>query len=786
MNYPLISEYVEAIKAAEDNFEQLRYLRPVLSDDGLPVMTSGNFAVVFKMRDERDGRLYAVKCFTKEQTGRAEAYHQIAEELKDVDSPYLVSLRYLDKELFVDTEQTDETEFPVLLMDWVEGKTLDKYLRENLDDKYALEMLAYRFSRLAQWLIPQPFAHGDLKPDNILVREDGTLVLVDYDGMYVPAMKGQKTRELGSPDFRHPLRTENDFDEHIDDFPIISILLSLKTISLNPLLVNKYGTSDKLLFSVNDYRCISESIVVSEIKLFLAEEDSRNIMSIFLLCLTLKIIPVSFLKCLCVYFEGLNNEQYDSLSNELKEIISKAVVGDKVAQKSLGYKYYYGEGLSQDYTKAIYWYKASASHGYSVALYNIGICYQQGTGVTQSYTEAFKWFLRAAEKGDADAQYNVGVYYKNSKYGIGVDYKESFRWLKEAIKQGNESAQNRIEDIYDDIALNGIMNDFIINIGTSEIFKSFKLLAEQGNQYGQYNLGLCYWRGLGTECNRNEALKWYKLSADQGHKKSKSEIKEWGNCWFDGNKATYSKNRKALYNISTYGEYQIMDGTEEIGSYVCCDLGSETDYSYLDKIIIPPSVRTIGHSPFNKYLSEIICYSPYYVVDNNTLYTKDKKRLIQCFAKTEEFVVPNGVQFIDDYAFYGCKSKRITIPKTVKRMGVNPFIEMDTDSNTLQIISYSPKFVIENDALYEDGKKIISYWGTDETFSVPNGINEIGEFAFFNSKLKAINLPDTIDSIGDCAFGWCFSLEQILAPSNSAEKFKKIMDEYKGLIRIEN
>ena len=43
-------------------------------------------------------------------------------------------------------------------------------------------MLAYRFSQLAQWLIPQPFAHGDLKPDNILVREDGTLVLVDYDG----------------------------------------------------------------------------------------------------------------------------------------------------------------------------------------------------------------------------------------------------------------------------------------------------------------------------------------------------------------------------------------------------------------------------------------------------------------------------------------------------------------------------------------------------------------------------------------------------------------------------
>jgi len=47
MNYPLISEYVEAIKAAEDNFDQLKHLSPVLGEDGEPVMTSCNFAVVW-------------------------------------------------------------------------------------------------------------------------------------------------------------------------------------------------------------------------------------------------------------------------------------------------------------------------------------------------------------------------------------------------------------------------------------------------------------------------------------------------------------------------------------------------------------------------------------------------------------------------------------------------------------------------------------------------------------------------------------------------------------------
>ena len=280
MNYPLISEYIEAIKSAEDNFEELSYLRPVLGTDGLPVMTGGNFAEVFKMKDVKTGKFYAIKCFTKEQKGRAEAYRQISEELKNVSSPYLTNVQYLEKELFVDTDQTKDTEFPVLLMDWVDGKTLDKYLRENLCNQYALEMLAYRFSQLAQWLLPQSFAHGDLKPDNIIVREDGTLVLVDYDGMFVPAMRGQRARELGSPDFRHPLRNENVFDQCIDDFPVMSILVSLVGISKYPDLLSKYGAPDRLLFSKTDYVNIDQQKVIKE--LFLTNDESlRTLICVF-------------------------------------------------------------------------------------------------------------------------------------------------------------------------------------------------------------------------------------------------------------------------------------------------------------------------------------------------------------------------------------------------------------------------------------------------------------------------------------------------------------------------
>ena len=285
MTYPLISEYVEAVRNAEDNFDKLRNLRPVTDDNGTPVMTGGNFAVVFKMRDEKNDKLYAVKCFLKDQPNRAENYRMIAEELEFVSSSFLTKFQYLDNELFVDSANADGEEFPVLLMDWVEGTNLDQYIRQHLHDSYQLHLLAYQFSRLALWLMPQPFAHGDLKPDNIMVREDGTLVLIDYDGMFVPAMKGQKAREMGSPDFRHPARTEDTFNEHIDDFSLASILLSLRVIAEEPALLEKYGAADRLFFSEKDYRNIHDCQLLKDI--FPSEcPEVNTLVGLFIIALT--------------------------------------------------------------------------------------------------------------------------------------------------------------------------------------------------------------------------------------------------------------------------------------------------------------------------------------------------------------------------------------------------------------------------------------------------------------------------------------------------------------------
>ena len=282
MQYPLISEYLAAIRDAHDNLDKLSHLVPVMDKYGEPYRSSGAFAVVFKMKDEQTGKCYALKCFTEEQEGRAEAYRQIAEELEFVDSPYITSVKYLENEIFVDSNCENE-EFPVLLMDWIEGETMETYIAANYTDTHAMAMLCYHFCKMAAWLRSQSFAHGDIKPDNIMVRPDGTLTLVDYDGMFVPAMKGQKSPTIGTQDFSHPLRTIDDFDETIDDFALASIALSLKAISLDPSLLQNYGASDRLLFSAADYLDLSKSNTFTDLQGLLADEEARTLLSMFLL-----------------------------------------------------------------------------------------------------------------------------------------------------------------------------------------------------------------------------------------------------------------------------------------------------------------------------------------------------------------------------------------------------------------------------------------------------------------------------------------------------------------------
>ncbi|WP_052731200.1 WG repeat-containing protein [Spirosoma radiotolerans] len=248
--FPSISEYIQSIELSAETLHRLNYLIPVRKSNGQLYFSSGNFAVVFRMQDTRTGQPVALRCFLREMAGRRDRLRFIANYLSENPSDYLLPFTIYPNELWVDTRFGQEHEFDVMVMPWVEGQTLNQYVADCCRNQQPqkLGQLAHRFDELVRWLLDQPMAHGDLKADNILIRPDGQLVLIDYDGCFVPALAGLEATEIGTLPYRHPARTPAHFDRHLDDFSLLALSLELHALSISPAL---YTDNDTLLLTLN-------------------------------------------------------------------------------------------------------------------------------------------------------------------------------------------------------------------------------------------------------------------------------------------------------------------------------------------------------------------------------------------------------------------------------------------------------------------------------------------------------------------------------------------------------
>ena len=190
------------------------------------------------------------------------------------------------------------------------------------------------------------------------MREDGALVLVDYDGMYVSTMEGREACELGSPDFRHPLRDKESFDEHIDDFSIATIALSLKSIALSPQLYHQYGAADRLLFSANDYHDIGQSPALKAITALSSDSELSILLGVFLLSLAKKSLSLVSFRLLLL--KEPEKPAIDVLSTEItKEERDKAIKDEYGAEytadglKLIKVPYYVKDYKIKDGTRVI-------------------------------------------------------------------------------------------------------------------------------------------------------------------------------------------------------------------------------------------------------------------------------------------------------------------------------------------------------------------------------------------------------------------------------------------------
>ena len=195
--------------------------------------------------------------------------------------------------------------------------------------------------------------------------------------------------------------------------------------------------------------------------------------------------------------------------------------------------------------------------------------------------------------------------------------------------------------------------------------------------------------------------------------------------------------KRLLYGRDFYSSYEIHEGTEIIcdKSFSGSFYGDGSGWRNLEKIIIPRSIKYIGVNPFAFSSVRLICHSPNFILENNALYTADKKLLIGFYGfKIESFDIPEGVKMIGDYAFAGRGLKYVKLSSTIEIIGDFAFM----------------------------GCRLL------ENIEISKNVKHIGNNAFNNcDKLKKIILPLGLLSIGNSAFYWCRSISSITIPAST-------------------
>lgn len=265
MPWPISQDYNEAIQMPASSLDdpELKAGEPVLNALGLPLPRSGNFADVYEFQGA-GGDKWAVKCFTREVPGLQERYSQISKHLVQARLPFTVDFQYLPQGIRIRGQW-----YPIVKMRWVDGLLFNQFVRDSLEKRAYLEALEQIWLRMARRLRDAQIAHADLQHGNIILvpgRKAASLAvkLIDYDGMYVPALAGKNSGEVGHPAYQHPQRLrEGTYDAEVDRFSLLSIFCSLRSLMLvGRNLWDRFDTGDNLLFREADFQKPEESVLL--------------------------------------------------------------------------------------------------------------------------------------------------------------------------------------------------------------------------------------------------------------------------------------------------------------------------------------------------------------------------------------------------------------------------------------------------------------------------------------------------------------------------------------------
>ncbi len=257
MVWPTQNDYDEAAENPRYSMsdEELRGGQAALDDQQLPMVWAGSFANVYRINCPATGKSWALKCFTRDMSTRQERYRHLAAALKAARLPFTVPFVYLERGIQVHGQW-----FPAVKMEWVEGQTLNRFVEESLEKPKMLRQVLDLWPKLTARLRDAGIAHADLQHGNVLLvpAVDGKLALklIDYDGMYVPALAGTQSGEMGHPNYQHPRRVrQRAYNADVDRFSHLVIFSAVHCLLTgNCDLWKRFNNDENLLFREQDFQ----------------------------------------------------------------------------------------------------------------------------------------------------------------------------------------------------------------------------------------------------------------------------------------------------------------------------------------------------------------------------------------------------------------------------------------------------------------------------------------------------------------------------------------------------
>ena len=249
-DYKVVIKQQKCIKDPVLSGGQVRLL-----PSGDPWRDTGGYCVVFKYETSRKN--YAIRCWYQELDGIKERTSKIASTIKQSCLPYFVEFEYVENGIFTMNAGIQ----PIIRMEWVDAYNLKEYIYKNKNNTSKLFKLAHDFHKMCCDLHKANISHGDLQHANIKVRENGDMVLLDYDSLYHPNIGNLFDYIHGKTDYQHPLRKDNLYaTKYIDAFSELVIFTSIIYYANNPSDYNeKTSESDFMLFETADYKNITDS-----------------------------------------------------------------------------------------------------------------------------------------------------------------------------------------------------------------------------------------------------------------------------------------------------------------------------------------------------------------------------------------------------------------------------------------------------------------------------------------------------------------------------------------------